>query len=653
MLFALTALVLASCKRERASFCQIPYPVHDVLDVALLDAGARSRYDALVGLARDDSCRRGLHAFLCYETFPGCIEHGVDAQPPLRSCRELCELVASCGVGVPRLRDCERRALAWPDGGGAVAAVAATPRCLHPEDSHFSPHDGEGFPDPARFDRALHAARADLSLVGLADGHWMHVPPLPQLLHLRGATAFGGADAAVTWADSALLDFALQRFAAGRRLLELCTGAGFGSLRLGMFAGTRLGARQRRVRSIDVAERRHAAARRGWPDNVRFELAPAPDSGAAAAPEALRELLRRALQPEPSPIGAVPVDAIEAETLGALLVINCINLPEQPPQLRKLAVGAALAALSALGAASVGAGDAPSPVEPLVVMCVDVLSLDRAIATAVAAGGVVELHSELRAELGSKMRILRRRAVSSSDAAACTVTPRINVATAFKQYWGWPESALRDMPEQCRGRCELVADSSDAELLLFPAHAFDPDGPLDAHLTAGQRALLVCQEPWCHNWANRTHPRVAAVIGYHRDMTFWLPSRCPELLDLARRGPPPPARSQHGAKVAAFVSNCHTPVRQAVLEALMQAIPVDSYGQCLHNADFNTTVEHGFFGARTYYQKHEAARGELSPPCPVAAFAWRHTSPQLTSPHRALPISTQATRLSSLWRTLS
>merc|ERR1711871_47402 len=75
--------------------------------------------------------------------------------------------------------------------------------------------------------------------------------------------------------------------------------------------------------------------------------------------------------------------------------------------------------------------------------------------------------------------------------------------------------------------------------------------------------------------------------GYHRNFDFWLPARCPELLDLVTHGAPPAARSVHAAKVAAFVSNCNTPVRQAVLQALMGQMPVDSYGQCLHNRAYD------------------------------------------------------------------
>ena len=41
----------------------------------------------------------------------------------------------------------------------------------------------------------------------------------------------------------------------------------------------------------------------------------------------------------------------------------------------------------------------------------------------------------------------------------------------------------------------------------------------------------------------------------------------------------------------------------------MAQVPVDSYGQCLRNRAFNSSVEHGFFGAGTYLQKHQAARG--------------------------------------------
>lgn len=627
-LSAATAAGAAACKRERAPFCQLPYPVHASLSVALLDASARSRYDALATQARDDSCRRALRYYLCYETFPGCVADR--AGEAVRSCRELCELVVSCGFGVAHARECDGRAAAWPaeeEGDGSAAAAPATPapRCLYPEDSHFSPHAGAGFPDPLRFDRTLRAASA-LSLAALAQGRWPHMPALPQLLRLRGTSAFGDADAEATWADGALLDFALQRFARGRRLLELGVGAGFGCLRLALLARTRLGARQRRVRCLDVVDRRQAAARRGWPGNARFELVP---GRAARRSSDLGAMLRRALQPERAATAAagVPVDAAEAQTLGALLVARCVGSLEQS-HVREMAVLASLAALAALGAggADLGGGgasslssslsSAPPPAEPLLVLCADTEQVHRSIAVEVAAGRVVELHADFRQELGSRMRVLRRPGGTPAPPASSAATmcgavapPRIGVAPAYKQYWGWPEAALRGMPAQCRGRCELLADSSAAELLLFPAHALDPAATLEQQVPAGQRALLVCQEPWCHNWANVSHPRVASVAGYHRGMDFWLPSRCPELLDLDRRGPPPPARARHRAKVAAFVSNCNTPVRQAVLKALMDLVPVDSYGQCLHNADFNTTVEHGFFGARTYYQKHEAATG--------------------------------------------
>ena len=635
-LSAATAAGVAACKRERAPFCQLPYPVHASLSVALLDASARSRYDTLATQARDDSCRRALRYYLCYETFPGCVADRADEA--VRSCRELCELVVSCGFSVAHARECDGRAAAWPaeegDGSAAAAPATPTPRCLYPEDSHFSPHAGAGFPDPLRFDRTLREASL-LSLAALEQGRWPHMPALPQLLRLRGTSAFGDADAEATWADGALLDFALQRFARGRRLLELGVGAGFGCLRLALLARTRLGARQRRVRCLDVVDRRQAAARRGWPGNARFELVP----GQGAAPRSeLGALLRRALEPERAVAAAaaaagaagVPIDAAEAQTLGALLVARCVGSPEQP-HVQEMAVLASLAALVALGAGGAdlggdgggGGGGAssslspPPPAEPLLVLCADTEQVHRSIAAEVTAGRVMELHADFRQELGSRMRVLRRlpggapAPPASSAATRCgaAAPPRIGVAPAYKQYWGWPEAALREMPAQCRGRCELLADSSAAELLLFPAHALDPAATLEEHVPAGQRALLMCQEPWCHNWANVSHPRVASVAGYHRGMDFWLPSRCPELLDLDRRGPPPPARARHRAKVAAFVSNCNTPVRQAVLKALMDLVPVDSYGQCLHNADFNTTVEHGFFGARTYYQKHEAATG--------------------------------------------
>eukprot|EP00937_MAST-01D_sp_MAST-1D-sp2_P006289 g6289.t1 len=192
---------------------------------------------------------------------------------------------------------------------------------------------------------------------------------------------------------------------------------------------------------------------------------------------------------------------------------------------------------------------------------------------------------------------------------------------------------MRAAPAQCAHRCDLTPNASAADYLLYPAHALDPGdaAALDAALPPRRGALLVCQEPWCHGWANRSHPRVAAVVGYHRNFDFWLPNRCPEILDLATRGAPPPAGSaaregrggvggggsnsgrgagSEAARVAAFVSNCNTPVRHAVLEMLMRMLPVDSYGQCLRNANFSAAnpVEHGYFGAQTYLQKHRAAR---------------------------------------------
>ena len=55
------ALTLATiCKRERASFCQLPYPIHASHNVPLLDAAIRARYDSLAVLSTNTNCLRAL-----------------------------------------------------------------------------------------------------------------------------------------------------------------------------------------------------------------------------------------------------------------------------------------------------------------------------------------------------------------------------------------------------------------------------------------------------------------------------------------------------------------------------------------------------------------------------------------------------------------
>ena len=114
MLTLLFALTLATiCKRERASFCQLPYPIHASQNVPVLDAAIRARYDSLAALSTDTNCLRALRYLLCYGAFPGCVDSG-GVQRSVGPCYELCRRASTCGFPASALGDCLVLPRAWP-----------------------------------------------------------------------------------------------------------------------------------------------------------------------------------------------------------------------------------------------------------------------------------------------------------------------------------------------------------------------------------------------------------------------------------------------------------------------------------------------------------------------------------------------------------
>lgn len=161
------------------------------------------------------------------------------------------------------------------------------------------------------------------------------------------------------------------------------------------------------------------------------------------------------------------------------------------------------------------------------------------------------------------------------------------------------------LPGVCDDRCYWERDPSKAGVVVHPAFALKAPGPaaFDA-LAPGQRLVLYCMEPTCVDWANASHPQVAAVVGWHPDFSYWTPMECPSVVSLAfqnrsahleaarrraeagvglqvgQEGRVVPAERR--APLVSVLTNC-LEWRRDFVAHLSGVLPVDSHGRCLRN----------------------------------------------------------------------
>jgi hypothetical protein len=533
--------------------------------------------------------------------------------------------------------DCTSLPFAFQDG---VAEEQAAPMCLYPETSFFAPHDGSGFPDPEHFDRSLYSA-SGLTINDLANppNPMAFLPSLKQYTALRSASAFPSDS--YSWSDRMLIELVWSSHPDVDLIFEVGTGSGAGSLRLSQLARMRGSA----FTSIDLVDRRSEDARRAWTDDagMKFKLAKEALIGGEAAEisqarqvantfqQALAEELKEFSNAQPKSLTVIGCgcgagfDSTSGsgyvDVLGGFTQTETPSTQTWPPSTSvrppsQKEGGAHAAACLAETVAAVM--DSDFDAGALLLVCAASAAAMAAVAQRSVGGEAgpssnqrwkkIRRLDDIRETLQSPLVLLQLQ-----EGHAQSALPVLAVVPQFKLYWGWPEKALSQMPAQCAHRCQLTTNTSAAQYLIYPAHFVGPDNEEALDWTPpGKQALLVCMEPWCDMWKNVSDPRVKAVIGYHRLFDFWLPNRCPEMLDLMRNGPPAPSlatkTNSSSSIVAAFISNCNTPIRNSILQALMQTTPVDSYGACFKNKDFAEHVEHGHFGAKTYLQKHRAAQ---------------------------------------------
>mmetsp|Transcript_45560 Transcript_45560/g.143098 ORF Transcript_45560/g.143098 Transcript_45560/m.143098 type:complete len:530 (-) Transcript_45560:21-1610(-) len=134
--------------------------------------------------------------------------------------------------------------------------------------------------------------------------------------------------------------------------------------------------------------------------------------------------------------------------------------------------------------------------------------------------------------------------------------------------------------------------SSWADIIMFPANGEFPVLSFPPSKPASQAWVAIAGESsmwWPHVEDLREDKRFDLVMGYSRQLADMHASYVPHSLVEIQKGlqlEQDELRSINvSADIAYFASNCNSDFRQSWVKGLMEAIPVDSYGQCEKNKE--------------------------------------------------------------------
>eukprot|EP00937_MAST-01D_sp_MAST-1D-sp2_P005290 g5290.t1 len=265
----------ASVSPQHTPFCGIAYRSH-VTDAPATDDAARREYERFAPLNAEPSCQDIYKEFLCAASFPACVDRGDGRLRTIVVCRESCVYSALCGFPAYRNTRCAglnsvhklsymmRQPLASPaseDGSAATEDGSLLVSCLSASGGTYSAHHMDG--PRYRLNRQWPQRYHDWG---------PHMPTLAQFVNLLAAPGrhtFGmlGVDN-FGHGDRLFLDFVLAKHQEFQHAIEFGTYRGETSLFLGMAMRTRGGT----LLTYDIGDYRRPEVKRGWLDNMRFEV---------------------------------------------------------------------------------------------------------------------------------------------------------------------------------------------------------------------------------------------------------------------------------------------------------------------------------------------------------------------------------------------